>query len=246
MPACSPSITLTWFSPLHSLLYHLWKAFDINFNVGGARGEIVALNKKYGVNLLNPLVTTQNFEYKMSNIFNKPLESTSPNSCPQWRMISPTVGQTAARCLEHYQKLLDKKPTNTDKDGGQDSGHIPYRPLTMRSPSIFVSPPNVPFSPYPSKFTNANKEIVVKPEDTLPTPRQSLDGDTRESLLNKFRNLYDKVIRDPQNEAARLDNIDEQDFEWLKKKERQERFQAGTASGQLVNVSINLRFNTIL
>ncbi len=106
MPACSPSITLTQFSPLHSLLYHLWKAFDINFNVGGACGEIVALNEKYGVNLLNPLVTAQNFEYKMSNIFNKPLESTSPNS--QWCMISTTVGRTAARCLECYQKLLDE------------------------------------------------------------------------------------------------------------------------------------------
>jgi len=36
-------------------IYHLWKAFDINSNVGGACGEIVALKGKYGVNLLNPL-----------------------------------------------------------------------------------------------------------------------------------------------------------------------------------------------
>jgi chitin synthase len=56
-------------------IYHLWKAFDINSNVGGARGEIVALKDKYGVNLLNTLVTAQNFEYKMSNILDKPLES---------------------------------------------------------------------------------------------------------------------------------------------------------------------------
>jgi cellulose synthase/poly-beta-1,6-N-acetylglucosamine synthase-like glycosyltransferase len=33
----------------------LWKAFDINSNVGGACGEIVALKGKYGQNLLNPL-----------------------------------------------------------------------------------------------------------------------------------------------------------------------------------------------
>ncbi|KAF8633773.1 hypothetical protein AX15_001279 [Amanita polypyramis BW_CC] len=56
-------------------IYHLWKAFDINSNVGGACGEIVALKGKYGLNLINPLVAAQNFEYKMSNILDKPLES---------------------------------------------------------------------------------------------------------------------------------------------------------------------------
>ena len=71
-------------------IYHLWKAFDINSNVGGACGEIVALKGKYGENLINPLgifsyiclfdlgsnfvpVAAQNFEYKMSNILDKPL-----------------------------------------------------------------------------------------------------------------------------------------------------------------------------
>lgn len=46
-------------------IYHLWKAFDINSNVGGACGEIVADKGKWGRNLLNPLVAAQNFEYKM-------------------------------------------------------------------------------------------------------------------------------------------------------------------------------------
>ncbi|KAH7921889.1 glycosyltransferase family 2 protein [Leucogyrophana mollusca] len=56
-------------------IYHLWKAFDINPNVAGACGEIVALKGNYGENLINPLVAAQNFEYKMSNILDKPLES---------------------------------------------------------------------------------------------------------------------------------------------------------------------------
>ncbi|KAH7927646.1 glycosyltransferase family 2 protein [Leucogyrophana mollusca] len=56
-------------------IYHLWKAFDLNSNVGGACGEIVALKGKYGQYLVNPLVAAQNFEYKMSNILDKPLES---------------------------------------------------------------------------------------------------------------------------------------------------------------------------
>jgi chitin synthase len=82
----------------HSI-YHLWKSFDLNSEVGGACGEIVALKGRYWSTLAkNPLVAAQNFEvhalldalslrvstltrllashqYKMSNILDKPLES---------------------------------------------------------------------------------------------------------------------------------------------------------------------------
>lgn len=61
--------------PRSKSIYHLWKAFDINSNVAGACGEIVALKGKLWSGLLNPLVAAQNFEYKMSNILDKPLES---------------------------------------------------------------------------------------------------------------------------------------------------------------------------
>ncbi|KAK6496498.1 Chitin synthase, class 2 [Arthrobotrys musiformis] len=56
-------------------LYHLWKAFDTNSNVAGACGEIKAMTGKGGSALLSPLVASQNFEYKISNILDKPLES---------------------------------------------------------------------------------------------------------------------------------------------------------------------------
>ncbi|KAJ3332865.1 Chitin synthase, class 2 [Blyttiomyces sp. JEL0837] len=61
--------------PTNSSLYHLWKAFDRHPNVGGACGEIYAELGTGCSKLLNPLVAAQNFEYKMSNILDKPLES---------------------------------------------------------------------------------------------------------------------------------------------------------------------------
>jgi len=56
-------------------LLSLWEGFYNDKDLGGACGEIHAMLGKNGRNLLNPLVAAQNFEYKISNILDKPLES---------------------------------------------------------------------------------------------------------------------------------------------------------------------------
>lgn len=60
--------------PSGKSLYHLWKEFDKDPRVAGACGEIKASLKKRQM-LTNPIVYGQNFEYKISNILDKPTES---------------------------------------------------------------------------------------------------------------------------------------------------------------------------
>ncbi|KAI0246968.1 chitin synthase [Lactifluus subvellereus] len=60
--------------PEPTSIYYLWEAFYNDKDLGGCCGEICAMTNK-GRKLLNPLAAARNFEYKMSNILDKPLES---------------------------------------------------------------------------------------------------------------------------------------------------------------------------
>ncbi|CAI5758352.1 unnamed protein product [Candida verbasci] len=60
--------------PSKNAFYHLWRSFK-DPNVAGACGEMkVSLGENKRL-LSNPLVAAQNFEYKISNILDKPMES---------------------------------------------------------------------------------------------------------------------------------------------------------------------------
>ncbi|KAA8649315.1 chitin synthase C [Aspergillus tanneri] len=61
--------------PGRKSLLALWEAFYNDKTLGGACGEIHAMLGKGWAKVLNPLVASQNFEYKISNILDKPLES---------------------------------------------------------------------------------------------------------------------------------------------------------------------------
>lgn len=109
--------------PDNHAVYNLWKAFDRDSNVAGAAGEIKAMKGKGWINLTNPLVASQNFEYKMSNILDKPLESlfgyvsVLPGALSAYRYIALTNHEDGTGPLASYfrgEDLLNTSKTHSN------------------------------------------------------------------------------------------------------------------------------------
>lgn len=111
--------------PDNHAVYNLWKAFDRDSNVAGAAGEIKAMKGKGWRNLLNPLVASQNFEYKMSNILDKPLESVFgyisvlPGALSAYRYIALKNHDDGTGPLASYFKGEDLLANNSNKSNSK-------------------------------------------------------------------------------------------------------------------------------
>jgi chitin synthase len=84
--------------PSPDSILELWRAFYNKKNLGGACGEIRPILGSNGRKLLYPLVATQNFEYKISNILDKTLET----GFGYVRVLPSTF------CAYRYKALLGK------------------------------------------------------------------------------------------------------------------------------------------
>ena len=95
--------------PGKTSIYQLYRAFLLDPDCGGACGEIKAmLGRGHQLALKNPVVACQNFEYKMSNLLDKPMESAFgfisvlPGAFSAYRYIALQNNKDGQGPLEKY------------------------------------------------------------------------------------------------------------------------------------------------
>jgi chitin synthase len=95
--------------PGKTSIYQLYRAFLLDKDCGGACGEIKAmLGRRMKLALKNPVVACQNFEYKMSNLLDKPMESAFgfisvlPGAFSAYRYVALQNNKDGVGPLEKY------------------------------------------------------------------------------------------------------------------------------------------------
>ncbi len=61
--------------PEGTSIYHLWKNFDLHPSCGSVSGVTKVLIDRKSNSLINPLIASQNFEYKLWNVLDRPFDS---------------------------------------------------------------------------------------------------------------------------------------------------------------------------
>ncbi|KAI1390687.1 glycosyltransferase family 2 protein [Hypoxylon trugodes] len=178
-------------------LLALWEGFYNDKDLGGACGEIHAMLGKRGVKLLNPIVAVQNFEYKISNILDKPLESSFgyvtvlPGAFSAYRFRA-----IMGRPLEQYfhgdhtlSKILGKK--------GIDNMNIFKKNMFLAEDRILcfelVAKAGQKWHLSYIKAAKGETDVPERPDEFLSQRRRWLNGSFAASLYSIIH--FDRIYR---------------------------------------------------
>jgi pre-mRNA-splicing factor CDC5/CEF1 len=117
----------------------------------------------------------------------------------QWRTIAPVVGRTAAQCIDHYERLLDRVQ--------QADGAVPAEsdPRRLRAGEIDPNPESKPARPDPIDMDEDEKEMLSEARARyfpfLPSLLLSFSPSLLLSLLPclSTRSIRTKLLSPPSN-----------------------------------------------